>query len=235
MAKIIAVNRSRSQKLSALLRDLGPQLRRGGAPVEAPPHFATGIPDLDRLLGGGFPRGRLSEIAGPASSGRTSVALALIARITRAGEVLALVDFADAFDPASAEAAGVRLECVLWVRARHLREALASTTRLLETRGFALVVLDLIASEAKSGEVQPDALSNWLRLSKTAAASGTALIVMSNARVTRTAADLALEMKPARARFRGIPPLLEGLEIEAVLVRHRTVPLQRTARVRLCA
>ena len=54
-----------------LLRDLGPQLRRGGVPEAPAGCIATGIADIDRLLGGGFPRGRLSEIAGAASSGRT--------------------------------------------------------------------------------------------------------------------------------------------------------------------
>jgi recombination protein RecA len=103
----------------------------------------TGIPDLDRLLEGGFPHGRLSEIAGPLSSGRTSLALCLLARATRAGEMVAVVDAADAFDPASAQAAGARLDRVLWARAPGWREALRSAERLLEAHGFALVLLDL--------------------------------------------------------------------------------------------
>ena len=164
----------RSPQIAALLRDLGPQLQLGPGRLAAEPpgRFATGIPDIDALLGGGFPRGHLSEIAGPPSSGRTSVALALLARATRAGEIAAVVDDADAFDPASAAAAGVRLECVLWVRAPRPREALRSTERLLEARGFDLVLLDLGSAPAGAG---------FSRLARTAASTGTALVQLGNA------------------------------------------------------
>ncbi len=67
-------------------------------------------------LTGGLPRGALSEITGPASSGRTGVMLAALAQATRRREVCALVDASDSFDPASAAAAGVDLERLLWVR-----------------------------------------------------------------------------------------------------------------------
>jgi len=103
-------------RLQALLRDLGDRVRPGGGPSLSNPPLATGIAPLDRLLGGGFPAGRLSAIGGPASCGRTSLGQALLARTTRRGEFAAWVDWADAFDPVSAEAAGVDLERVLWVR-----------------------------------------------------------------------------------------------------------------------
>src|SRR5208283_793228 len=73
------------------------------------------IPQLD-LLTGGLPRGCLTEICGTASSGRTSVLLFALARATRRGEVCALVDGSDAFDPASASAAGMEMSRLLWVR-----------------------------------------------------------------------------------------------------------------------
>jgi energy-coupling factor transporter ATP-binding protein EcfA2 len=76
---------------------------------------STGIAALDQLSGG-IPRGALTEICGPASSGRTSVLLSLMARMTQANEVCALVDASDSFDPHSAAAAGVELKRVLWVR-----------------------------------------------------------------------------------------------------------------------
>ena len=75
----------------------------------------SGIEALDALTGG-LPRGGLTEICGPASSGRTSVLLAVMARMTAQGEVCALVDASDSFDPPSAEAAGVELRRLLWVR-----------------------------------------------------------------------------------------------------------------------
>ena len=78
--------------------------------------LSTGIGELDALLDGGFPRGQLSEIHGPASSGRTGVLLALLARTTRAGALAALVDPLDRFDPGSAAAAGIDLSRLLWLR-----------------------------------------------------------------------------------------------------------------------
>src|SRR5271166_2883614 len=81
----------------------------------APLTVSTGVAALDTLTGG-LPRGALSEIAGPASSGRTGVMLAALAGATRQQEVCALVDASDSFDPASAAAVGVDLERLLWVR-----------------------------------------------------------------------------------------------------------------------
>jgi hypothetical protein len=99
------------------------------------------------LLGGGFPRGGLSEIAGPPSSGRTSLALALLAAATARGEVAALVDAADAFDPPSAEAAGVALARLLWVRPPGLTEA-PQRIPPARLRGR-IVVMDSVASDLR--------------------------------------------------------------------------------------
>jgi hypothetical protein len=76
---------------------------------------SSGIPQLDSLTGG-FARGCLTEICGSASSGRTSVLLFALARATQRGEVCALVDVSDAFDPSSAVAAGMEMNRLLWVR-----------------------------------------------------------------------------------------------------------------------
>ncbi len=81
----------------------------------APEMVSSGIPQLD-LLTGGLPRGCLTEICGTASSGRTSVLLFALAHATQRGEVCALVDASDAFDPASAAAAGMEMSRLLWVR-----------------------------------------------------------------------------------------------------------------------
>jgi RecA/RadA recombinase len=217
--------------VAELLRALGPRLRLGGLPAEALTRLPTGLPELDRLLAGGFPRGCVSEIAGPGSCGRTSLALALLAEATRAGEVVAVADGADAFDPASARAAGVVLERVLWMRARRTREALRGAERLLEARGFAVVLLDLGAPPTR---VAP---AVWLRLGQAAGAAGAALVVLSQARATGAAAALALELAPARACFTGTPVLLEAFEIEIAQVRQRGRPAASpsSARLRLAA
>jgi recombination protein RecA len=80
------------------------------------PVVGTGIESLDDLLRGGLPVGALSELTGPECSGRTSVALSFIARMTEANRVCAWIDVSNAFDPASAAAVGVNLKNLLWVR-----------------------------------------------------------------------------------------------------------------------
>src|SRR5262245_2794247 len=205
--------------LTRLLRDLGSEVRRGGSPREARADLATGIPALDALLGGGLSRGRISELHGPLSSGRTSLALALLARATEVGEVVAVVDAADAFHPASARSAGVRLERVLWARPPGVSEAVRASERLLQAGGFAAVLLDATGRDAASraqraqvsrsepqasedhrvGERRPlewEALPAvvWQRLTRAAAAGDAALIVVSLRRVTGSHAGLALQL-----------------------------------------
>ncbi|HLZ43189.1 MAG TPA: hypothetical protein VKQ11_19635, partial [Candidatus Sulfotelmatobacter sp.] len=81
----------------------------------APEMASSGIPALDALTGG-LPRGCLTELCGPASSGRTTVLLAALAAATRRGEFCALIDASDALDPHSAASAGIDLDRLLWVR-----------------------------------------------------------------------------------------------------------------------
>ncbi|HLI75655.1 MAG TPA: hypothetical protein VKV02_01820 [Acidobacteriaceae bacterium] len=77
---------------------------------------ATGIPELDTLLEGGFPIGAITELVGPLSSGRTTLAMAALAEMTQAGKTVAWIDVSDALDPESAAAAGIDLSRQLWVR-----------------------------------------------------------------------------------------------------------------------
>jgi hypothetical protein len=93
-----------------------------------PEMVSSGIPQLNSLTGG-LPRGCLTEICGTASSGRTSVLLSALARATQRGEVCALVDASDAFDPASAVAAGMEMSRLLWVRCGILQSAEKRTER----------------------------------------------------------------------------------------------------------
>lgn len=76
----------------------------------------SGVAELDAVLGGGFPRGSLVELCGPASSGRTSLACSLLATATERQEACAFVDVADSLDPVSLAAAGVELARLLWIR-----------------------------------------------------------------------------------------------------------------------
>ena len=108
VAEILAHVRA-TPKLAAVL----PASRLDARPV--PEMVSSGIPQLDSLTGG-LARGCLTEICGTASSGRTSVLLFALARASQRGEVCALVDASDAFNPASAAAAGMEMSRLLWVR-----------------------------------------------------------------------------------------------------------------------
>src|ERR1700730_13599069 len=103
--------------LESLLRDrkLGPPVALGGNTDEYAP-APTGVTALDGVRAGGFPRGQLSEIVGARSSGRASVLLQMLATATTRREIVALIDVLDMFDVASAEAAGIDLRRLLWIR-----------------------------------------------------------------------------------------------------------------------
>jgi hypothetical protein len=138
-----------------------------------------------------------------------------------------VVDAADAFDPASAEGNGVDLSRVLWVRAPGLRSALRSAEQLLAVRGFALVLLDFALANLR---IVP---STGLRLARLAAGTGIPLITLSLQRCLGTAVEIAIELRPTQANFGGSPVLLENLEVEVALVRHRSAPHGHTTSVRL--
>ena len=101
------------QRLSALPKLAGVTAASRLEVRPAPEMVSSGVPAMDALTGG-LPRGCLTEVCGPASSGRTSVLVAALAAATGREEVCALVDTTDAFDPLSAE--GVDFERLLWVR-----------------------------------------------------------------------------------------------------------------------
>lgn len=238
--------REGSGALKSLLADLGSQIRRGrGLAREAalPAAFCpTGIPRLDARLGGGFPRGRLSELCGAPSSGRTSLATTLLAETLARGSLAAWIDPADAFDPVSAAAClaargggdeggeggkgSSDLRRLLWVRARSEKEAIRSAERILQTEGFELVVLDLAHARGRAPRGSQSAIreASWLRLARLAAHGKGALVVLSNGSQTGSRAELVLEMQRGGARFSDPPRLLDALEITAVLRRHRSRP-----------
>jgi recA bacterial DNA recombination protein len=111
-------------RVEALLREkkLDRTLIQGGMPSHIPHadrearQLTSGWTSVDRVLGGGFPRGECSEIVGSSSSGRTALVTTLLAEATRRGEIVALVDALDRFDPRAAVALSLDLTRVLWVR-----------------------------------------------------------------------------------------------------------------------
>jgi hypothetical protein len=184
-----------------------------------PGTIPTGIPQVDELTGG-VPRGGLTEIFGPVSSGRTSLLLSLLAQATVREEVCALVDASDAFDPHSAAAAGVDLKRVLWVRCgkqvsrssflvsrknpaaaekretrnqklASVEQALRAADLLLEGGGFGLVAMDL-------GDISPAIarrvpLTSWFRFRRAVENTATALVVVGQEASAKSCASLVLK------------------------------------------
>lgn len=116
----------RARKLDRTLTTALPPLER----VDPSAYLQTDVAALDACLRGGIPRGQLSELAGPRSSGRLTLLLQLIATTTRRGDMAALVDTFDRLDVASTVAAGVDLDRLLWVRG----QAISKTESIVDSR-----------------------------------------------------------------------------------------------------
>lgn len=179
----------------------------------------TGIAPVDNLIRG-LPRGQLSEISGAASSGRTAMALALVARATAFGAWCAWIDPADRFDPASAEAAGTDLERLLWLRGRSLQDSASAAGTLLGSGLFEAVVLDFASSGLAELRRLPGSI--WIRLQRRAAETKTALLLLASEHVAHGPGGVRLELQPARPRWSGHGPgrLLRGLDGTAAAGRH---------------
>jgi recA bacterial DNA recombination protein len=111
------------------------------APKMVCPVAGTGIGTVDEILEGGLPIGAISELVGPECSGRTSVALSFLARMTQMAKVCAWIDVSNAFDPLSASAAGVDLARLLWVRCGVLQRETKQPSRRFVLPGKYLVPL----------------------------------------------------------------------------------------------
>lgn len=95
-------------------------------------------------VGLAFARGTVTEIAGQASSGKTSLLLTLLAKLTTSGEICAVVDSSNGFDPCSAHLAGVQNENLLWVKCGgRLEKAFMSADFLVQAKGFGAIWLNL--------------------------------------------------------------------------------------------
>ncbi|MGE4054244.1 MAG: hypothetical protein AB7F99_05540, partial [Vicinamibacterales bacterium] len=167
---------------------------------------STGIAAFDAAIGGGFPRGQLSEIVGPSSSGRSSLLLQMAAAATARGELVALVDALDMLDVASAEAAGIHLDRLLWIRGhvvvnpglcrdmnqRAMEQAIRALALVLSAGNFGLVVFD-------AGEAPPEAIrrlpfTTWMRLQRLVEGSQTIALLIGPQPMARSAAGLTVRL-----------------------------------------
>jgi RecA/RadA recombinase len=176
------------------------------------PRLPTGVAALDELIGGGWPKGALSELAGGRSTGRTALLLASLAEALRRGETVALVDVGGTLDARAAARGGVALPRLLWIRCT-AGKALAATEIVLGAGGFGLVTLDL-------GEERPTTPSaSWLRLKRAAEQQASAVLVTSARRLQGALGACAVTLSRARPRFAEAAPVLLGLEARASVER----------------
>ena len=182
----------RERKLDRTLTTALAPLERSDAAAFIP----FGVEAIDGVLRGGLPRGQVSEIAGAPSSGRTTLLLQLLSAATRGGEITALVDTCDRLDAASASAAAIDLDRLLWIRGesgppdRVVDRAIKALTLVLQAGGFAVVAIDLADVHPRVLKSLP--FTTWLRLQRIVEGSDTACLLVTPEPLARSAGGLTV-------------------------------------------
>jgi hypothetical protein len=203
---------ARMMNASELIRALEKERRNESIPTTLGP--------FDALLGGGLPRGKMVELIGRRSTSRFSIALAALAAATSMGEAAVLVDLGDHLDPQLAEANGVDLQRLLWIRPKTLKQAVMSAEMIAAT-GFQLIVLDTGLHPMPGRRV---AEASWVRLGRAAEAHGTAMLISTPYALTGTASEAVVVAARSHAQWLGrgrSPRLLAGVTTELRLEKHR--------------
>jgi recombination protein RecA len=187
------------------------------------------VPLVDACLRGGLPRGQLSELTGACSSGRMTLLLQLMAAATRRGEIAAFVDTHDRFDVASAAAADVDLDRLLWIRGsefgapvdRAIDRALKALNLVLQAGGFGIVAIDLADVPAVTLRQIP--FTTWPRVQRVIEGSDTACVLVTPEPLARSAGGLTLSLA-GRSTWAGVSDrshLLKGLDVRVRVVSPR--------------
>jgi hypothetical protein len=188
--------------------------------------LATGVSEVDTLTGG-LPRGAISEIFGPASSGRTSLLLSMLSYATTHDEICALVDTNDVFAPTVASPAGIDFDRLLWIRCgANLERAFKATDLLLNAGGFGLVILDM--GDVAGKDARRIISSWWYRFRRTVESKPTAIVVMSAESCTRSCASLTLELN-------GCAEWIRTNELDSTKQKGNVLPLRNTSSSALVA
>ena len=164
-----------------------------------------------------LPRGAITEVLGEPSTGRTALAHSLLATATKGGEIAALIDCTDAFDPASSRKAGTDLGKLLWVQCGHrLESALKAADLILHNCGFGLILLDLC--DAPPAALQRVPTSYWYRFQRAVENTPTIFLILARQSVARSSSARQLSLQQQRLHWRGQPPFqtIERLELEAI-------------------
>ncbi len=133
----------------------GAIMRLGDNPIVAVDVIKTGIQPLDIALGvGGIPKGRIIEIYGPESSGKTTLCLSLISEVQKTNGVVAFIDAEHALDPAWARKIGVNVENLLVAQPDTGEQALQITEQLIRSGGIDLLIVDSVAALVPQAEIE---------------------------------------------------------------------------------
>lgn len=155
-------NKGKDQALGLALDTIEKQfgkgsiMRLGEAHKSAVECIPTGSLSLDLALGGGFPKGRIIEIYGPESSGKTTLALHAIAEIQKSGGTAAFIDAEHALDPVYAKKLGVNTESLLISQPDNGEQALEIAETLVRSNAVDLIVVDSVAALVPRAEIEGD-------------------------------------------------------------------------------
>ncbi len=157
-------NKLKEQKLKALEATLGKIeksfgkgtiMKLGDNPIEKVDTISTGSIGLDHALGvGGIPKGRVVEIYGPESSGKTTLAMHIIAEAQKAGGIAAFIDAEHAFDRFYAQKLGIDIENLLISQPDNGEQALEITDSLIRSAAIDVVVIDSVAALTPKSEIE---------------------------------------------------------------------------------
>ena len=157
----MASDGDRKKALEAALKQIerqfgkGAAMRLGDRELEAIPTVSTGSLALDVALGvGGLPKGRIVEIYGPESSGKTTLSLQVIAQCQRQGGNAAFIDAEHALDPAYAEKIGVQIDDLVVSQPDSGEQALEVTETLVRSRAMDILVIDSVAALTPRAEIE---------------------------------------------------------------------------------
>ncbi len=133
----------------------GSIMRMGDKPIEEIPVISSGSIGLDAALGvGGYPKGRIIEIYGPESSGKTTLAIHAIAEAQKAGGIAAIIDAEHAFDPSYARKLGVDTEELLISQPDNGEQAIEIADNLIRSGALDIVVIDSVAALTPKAEIE---------------------------------------------------------------------------------
>ena len=156
-----AADNGKERALSAALTQIerqfgkGSMMRLGDREQEAIPSISTGSLGLDIALGiGGLPRGRIVEVYGPESSGKTTLTLQVVAEAQKAGGTCAFIDAEHALDPIYAEALGVDTEDLLVSQPDTGEQALEICDMIVRSGAVDVVVIDSVAALTPKAEIE---------------------------------------------------------------------------------